>query len=77
MTSTVSEPEQTDEQLAAAAARRGHSDRGLRAARDAFERLYRRHSPLLLAFIAARSRPADRDDLHQDDPGEPARRGAR
>jgi RNA polymerase sigma factor (sigma-70 family) len=39
---------------------------GLRTARDAFEQLYRRHAPLLLAFIAARSRPADREDLHQE-----------
>jgi hypothetical protein len=48
MASTVSEPDQTDEQLAAAAARRGESDRGPRQARDAFEQLYRRHAPLLL-----------------------------
>jgi RNA polymerase sigma-70 factor, ECF subfamily len=66
MASTVSEPEQTDEQLAAAAARRGDSDRALCAARDAFEQLYRRHAPLLLAFIAARARPADREDLNQE-----------
>jgi RNA polymerase sigma-70 factor, ECF subfamily len=66
MASTVSEHEQTDEQLAAVVARRGDSDRGLRTARDAFEQLYRRHAPLLLAFIAARTRPADREDLHQE-----------
>jgi len=66
MVSSVSETEQTDEQLAAAAARPGDSDRALRAARDAFERLYRRHAPLLLAYLAARARPADRDDLHQE-----------
>jgi RNA polymerase sigma factor (sigma-70 family) len=66
MVSSVSETEQTDEQLAAAAARRGDSDRAPRAARDAFERLYRRHAPLLLAYLAARARPSDRDDLHQE-----------
>jgi len=66
MVSSVSETEQTDEQLAAVAARRGDSDRALRAARDAFERLYRRHAPLLLAFLSARARPSDRDDLHQE-----------
>jgi RNA polymerase sigma factor (sigma-70 family) len=66
MVSSVSETEQTDEQLAAAAARRGDSDRALAASGDAFERLYRRHAPLLLAFLAARARPRDRDDLHQE-----------
>jgi hypothetical protein len=66
MATTVSEPEQTDDQLAAAAARRGNSDLGLRAAQEAFEQLYRRHAPLLLAFIAARVGPADREDLHQE-----------
>jgi RNA polymerase sigma-70 factor (ECF subfamily) len=66
MVSSVSETDQTDEQLAAAAARRGDSDRALWTARDTFERLYRRHAPLLLAFLAARTGPSDRDDLHQE-----------
>src|SRR5271156_3362515 len=66
MTSTVSEPEQTDDQLAATSTRRGDSSLGLRAAHDAFEQLYRRHAPLLLAFIAARVGSADREDLHQE-----------
>jgi DNA-directed RNA polymerase specialized sigma24 family protein len=66
MVSSVSEADQTDEQLAAAAARRGDSDRASPMARDAFERLYRRHASLLLAFLAARARPSDRDDLHQE-----------
>jgi RNA polymerase sigma factor (sigma-70 family) len=66
MASTVSEPEQTDEQLAAVVARRGESDRALRVAGDAFDRLYHRYAHLLLAFIAARARPADREDLHQE-----------
>jgi RNA polymerase sigma factor (sigma-70 family) len=66
MASTVPETQQTDEDLAAVAARRGDSDPALRAAREAFEQLYRRHAPLLLAFLAARVRPADREDLHQE-----------
>jgi RNA polymerase sigma-70 factor, ECF subfamily len=66
MATTVSEPEQTDDRLAATAAARGNSELALRAARDAFEQLYRRHAPLLLAFITARVGPADREDLHQE-----------
>jgi RNA polymerase sigma-70 factor, ECF subfamily len=66
MASTVSEHEQTDEQLAAAAARRGDADGDACAASDAFESLYRRHAPLLLAFIAARCRPAEREDMLQE-----------
>jgi RNA polymerase sigma-70 factor (ECF subfamily) len=66
MASTVSETEQTDEQLAAAAARRDDPGVPVRAARDAFEQLYRRHAPLLLAFISARVRPTDREDLNQE-----------
>jgi RNA polymerase sigma factor (sigma-70 family) len=66
MASTVPRVEPTDEDLAAVVARRGDSDRALRAARDAFEALYRRHAPLLLAFLAARVRPADREDVHQE-----------
>ncbi len=38
----------------------------MRAAGVAFEQLYRRHAPLLLAFIATRVHFAARDDLHQD-----------
>jgi RNA polymerase sigma factor (sigma-70 family) len=66
MASTVSEPEQTDEQLAAVVARRGESDRALRAAGDAFDRLYHKYAPLLLAFIAARAWPAEPEELHQE-----------
>jgi RNA polymerase sigma factor (sigma-70 family) len=66
MASTVPQTERTDDDLAAVVARRGESDGALRAAREAFEQLYRRHAPLLLAFVAARVRPADREDLHQD-----------
>jgi RNA polymerase sigma-70 factor (ECF subfamily) len=66
MASTVPETDRSDEDLAAVAARRGDSDRALRAAREVFEQLYRRHAPLLLAFVAARVRAADREDLHQE-----------
>jgi RNA polymerase sigma factor (sigma-70 family) len=62
----VSESEQTDERLAAAAARRGDHDKGSRAAQVAFAELYRRYAPSLFAFIAARARPIDRDDLFQE-----------
>ncbi len=66
MASTVSRTERTDEQLAAEAARRGGSDGATRAARDAFEQIYRRHAPLLLAFLSARVRVSEREDLHQE-----------
>jgi DNA-directed RNA polymerase specialized sigma24 family protein len=66
MASTVSEPEKSDEQLAAAAARRDRSGVAPSEAQIAFERLYRRHAPLLFAFIAARAPAADREDLHQE-----------
>jgi len=66
MASTLTETDHNDDRLAAAVAQRGASSEALRAARDAFEQLYRLHAPLLLAFIAARVRPADREDLHQE-----------
>jgi RNA polymerase sigma-70 factor (ECF subfamily) len=66
MASTVPQTERTDDDLAAVVARRGESAGALHAAQKAFEQLYRRHAPLLLAFVAARVRPADRDDLHQE-----------
>lgn len=66
MTAAASEITVTDEDLAALAARRTDSDGALGAARDAFDRLYRRHAPLLLAFLAARGRRTDLDDVHQD-----------
>ena len=61
MAAFVDETTQNDEDLAATIARRGASDRAFGAATDAFERLYRRHAPLLLAFIAARVRASDCD----------------
>ena len=66
MAAFVDETRQNDEDLAATIARRGASERAFRAATDAFERLYRRHAPLLLAFIAARVPSSDCDDLHQE-----------
>ncbi len=66
MAAFVDETTQNDEDLAATIARRGASDRAFGAATDAFERLYRRHAPLLLAFIAARVPSSDCDDLHQE-----------
>jgi DNA-directed RNA polymerase specialized sigma24 family protein len=66
MASSAPGVELTDEELAADVARRGDSDRAMQAARDAFKRLYRQHAPLLLAFIGARVRPTDREDLHQE-----------
>src|SRR4051794_37643012 len=66
MTAARTETTPTDEQLAAIVARREESDPASRAARAAFEVLYGRHAPPLLAFLAARVRRADLDDLHQD-----------
>jgi DNA-directed RNA polymerase specialized sigma24 family protein len=66
MASTVIERQESDEQLAAGAALRERSGSAPPAAQAAFEHLYRRHAPLLLAFIAARVPAADRDDMHQE-----------
>ena len=66
MATTVAEPDQTDEQLAAVAAGRDTSGAAPRPAHEALEELYRRHAPLLFAFIAARAPAADREDLHQE-----------
>jgi RNA polymerase sigma-70 factor (ECF subfamily) len=67
MSRAVSESEQTDEQLAAMVAERDSLEFAPSAARDAFERLYRRHTAILLAFLAARVRNrSDTEDLHQE-----------
>jgi RNA polymerase sigma factor (sigma-70 family) len=66
MSTSVRERDQTDDQLAAAAARRDESGAVPRAAQIAFEELYRRHAPLLFAFLAARAPASDREDLHQE-----------
>ncbi|MGO8898714.1 MAG: RNA polymerase sigma factor [Isosphaeraceae bacterium] len=62
----MNETARSDEELTAEIARRDASERAFRAARDAFEGLYRRHAPLLLAFLSSRVHASDRDDLHQD-----------
>jgi DNA-directed RNA polymerase specialized sigma24 family protein len=66
MAATPTETTDSDEQLAAVVARRGDSDRAMLAARVAFERLYHRHAPLLLAFLASRVLAGEREDIHQD-----------
>ena len=66
MAAIVNETARSDEELAAEIARRDASERASRAAREAFEGLYRRHAPLLLAFMSSRVHASDRDDLHQD-----------
>ncbi|MGZ3416086.1 MAG: RNA polymerase sigma factor [Isosphaeraceae bacterium] len=66
MAAIVNETARSDEELAAEIARRDASERTFRAARDAFEGPYRRHAPLLLAFLSSRVHASDRDDLHQD-----------
>src|SRR5947209_3692009 len=62
----VNETTRSDEELAAEIAGRDASERAFRAAREAFEGLYRRHAPLLLAFLSSRVHASERDDLHQD-----------
>ena len=66
MAATLPETSESDTQLAAVVARRGDSEPARLAACDAFERLYRRYAPLLLAFLASRVRAGERDDLHQE-----------
>jgi RNA polymerase sigma-70 factor, ECF subfamily len=66
MAATPPETTDSDEQLAAVVARQGDSDRAMLAARVAFERLYLRHAPLLLAFLASRVPTGEREDIHQD-----------
>jgi RNA polymerase sigma factor (sigma-70 family) len=59
----VSDP--TDEQLAEQIVRLREDDSDSDAARRNFEQLYRRHAPKLLAFLAARVRRSDVEDVHQ------------
>jgi RNA polymerase sigma-70 factor (ECF subfamily) len=69
MAKTVPETSRSDDDLIALIVRResGGSRAELGpAAREAFDTLYRRHAPLLLAFISSRVPSSDRDDLHQD-----------
>jgi RNA polymerase sigma-70 factor, ECF subfamily len=66
MAANVPESVESDEPLIAVIVRRGRSDAAMRAARGAFEMLYQRRAPLLLAFLSSRVASGDRDDLHQE-----------
>lgn len=57
---------EADAQLAAIIARRGSSEFAMEAARVAFGKLYEWHARRLLAFLAARVRRDDLDDLNQE-----------
>lgn len=65
MSSVSPETEQTDEQLAAAIARRSESPAEWQMAQQHFEVLYARHAGKMLSFLAARVRRSDVDDVHQ------------
>jgi RNA polymerase sigma factor (sigma-70 family) len=54
-----------DENLAEIIARRDQDARAMALAREAFDRLYDRHAPLLLSFLTSRRRH-EADDLHQE-----------
>jgi RNA polymerase sigma-70 factor (ECF subfamily) len=56
----------SDEQLAAIIARRGSSETAMMAARNAFGRLYERYARRILAFLAARVRRDELEDLSQE-----------
>ncbi len=60
-TTTTSGETATDEALAGVVARRGQPGGSMASAGSAFDGLYRRHAPLLLARVAR----SDADDLHQ------------
>jgi RNA polymerase sigma factor (sigma-70 family) len=66
MADRTGDDDASDEHLAAIVARRGLSEAAMFAARDAFGRLYERHARRLLAFLAARVRRDDLEDLHQE-----------
>jgi RNA polymerase sigma-70 factor (ECF subfamily) len=63
MSATALSP--SDEQLGSTVARRAASAAALRAAKVAFEELYRRHARALLAFLASRAPRADLEGLAQ------------
>jgi RNA polymerase sigma-70 factor (ECF subfamily) len=65
MVDSPNQSEWTDERLAEHVAGRDESDRAWRSAQDACELLYRRHARLLSAFLAARVRRDELDDVHQ------------
>ena len=56
---------EADETLAEVVASRGGTGGSAASACSAFERLYDRHAPLLLAFLKAHVNPAEAEDLHQ------------
>lgn len=62
---SVSEVEQTDEQLAEFIQRRDESADAMQQAANCFEQLYQRHARLLLAFLASRVNRSDLEDIHQ------------
>src|SRR3954466_4180261 len=66
MAATPTETDPSEDELAACIARRDDSYRARQAARAAFEQLYGRHARLLSAFLAARVRRGEVDDLHQE-----------
>ncbi|MBI1916753.1 MAG: sigma-70 family RNA polymerase sigma factor [Planctomycetes bacterium] len=65
MEGTLAEVSHDDEQLANLIARRDRSDQAWEKARAACGRLYSRHAPRLLAFLAGRVNPSDVEDIHQ------------
>ncbi len=54
-----------DERLAEVVARRDDPGGSIASAKSALDQLYRRHAPLLLAFLLARARRAEAEDIHQ------------
>jgi RNA polymerase sigma-70 factor (ECF subfamily) len=56
---------ESDEALAAVIAQRDRSAQAWRSAQEACAQLYQRHARQLLAFLAARVRRRDLEDLHQ------------
>jgi RNA polymerase sigma-70 factor (ECF subfamily) len=65
MVTTLNDPSLSNEQLAERIARRGDSEQAMQAAHLACEQLFQRHARLLLAFLAARLKRHDLEDVHQ------------
>jgi RNA polymerase sigma factor (sigma-70 family) len=65
MATTALDESATDETLAERIARRDRPDGSMASARSAFEQLYRRHAPSLLAYLFARVGHEEAEDLHQ------------
>ena len=66
MATTSSETAPDDEPLALLVVRREDSGPALRAACEAFDQLYQRHARTLVAFLAARVRRGELEDLNQE-----------